>query len=110
MQLIEPFEINNKRDLVKQLASFGFSDHEIGCYTGIESVETLHKHFLHELDAGPIETNLEVARSLYEMATKGKSVTAATFWLRCRNGWAPKPAAFVNDEEVNVIYSAEAQD
>jgi hypothetical protein len=110
MELIETNEQNATRDTIRNLAAHGFSDHEIGCYTGIRSVETLQKEFLNELEYGPIDKNLEVAQSLFELATKGKSVTAATFWLRCRNGWAAKPAPFATENDVNVIFSAPYED
>jgi hypothetical protein len=105
MDSIESNELTAKRDIVRDLAAHGFSDRSINTYTGCSSIEALQKAFLNELEAGPIDKNLEVARNFYEMATKGKSVSAATFWLRCRNGWAAKPASFIGDEDVNVIFS-----
>jgi hypothetical protein len=110
MELIETNEQNSKRDTIRNLSAHGFTDQEIGCYTGIRSMETLQKKFLNELEYGPIDKNLEVAQSLFELATKGKSVTAATFWLRCRNGWAVKPAPFTADNDVEVIFSASYED
>ena len=110
MEALDTNELDAKRDIVRNLAAHGFSDQEIGCYTGIRSVEILQEEFLNELEWGPIDKNLEVAQSLFEMATKGKSVTAATFWLRCRNGWAPKPAPFASEDDVNVIFSPPYED
>jgi hypothetical protein len=31
-----------------------------------------------------------VAQSLFQMATSGKNVVAAIFWLKCRGGWREK--------------------
>jgi hypothetical protein len=110
MELIETNEQNAKRDTVRNLSAHGFTDQEIGRYAGIRSIETLQKVFLNELESGPVDKNLEVAQSMFDLATKGKSATAATFWLRCRNGWAVKPAPFTADDDVEVIFSASYED
>ena len=110
MELIETNEQNQKSDIVRNLAAHGFSDKEISRYTGFKSTEVLQKDFLSELESGPVDKNLEVAQSLFDLATKGKSVTAATFWLRCRNGWFAKPASFTDDNDVEVIFSASYED
>ena len=40
-----------------------------------------------------VEANLKVAQSLFQMATNGKNVAAAIFWMKARAGWREK-----NDE------------
>ncbi len=52
--------------------------------------KTLRKHFRAELDRGTVEANAKVAQSLFQMATQGKNVAAAIFWMKARAGWREK--------------------
>ena len=36
------------------------------------------------------EANAKVAQSLFQMATQGKNVAAAIFWMKARAGWREK--------------------
>jgi hypothetical protein len=40
------------------------------------------------LDQGSVSAAL--AQSLFQMATSGKNVAAALFWMKCRGGWREK--------------------
>jgi AraC-like DNA-binding protein len=90
-------------EYIRHLAFFGFSDEDIATTLGIQSEKELTTHFGHDLEKSPIAANLEVAKSLFDLATVGKNVTAATFWLRCRAGWNVKPgnAAYEGDFVIN---------
>ena len=56
--------------------------------------KTLRKHYRKELDTAATEANLRVAQSLYNLATKEKSVAACIWWTKARMGW--KEAADLN--------------
>lgn len=58
-----------------------------------------------------IEANLKVAQSLFALATQGKNVAAAIFWMKARAGWREKhemqitarPLQELSDAELNEI-------
>ena len=52
--------------------------------------KTLRKHFHAELERGSVEATAKVAQSLFQMATTGKNVAAAIFWMKARAGWREK--------------------
>jgi len=54
---------------------------------------TLCRHYPEEIATGVAKANLQVAQSLFALATKGRDSKAAIFWLRSRAGWycAPQP-------------------
>ena len=56
------------------------------------SPKTLRKHFRDELDRGRIGAEIKVRRTLYEMATSGKHLSATIDWLNRNGSWKPKPA------------------
>src|SRR6202040_2044269 len=60
------------RRLVKSLAAVGTRQEDIARMAHIRSTKTLRKHFREELDRGAIESNANVARTLYQMATSGE--------------------------------------
>jgi hypothetical protein len=68
------------------MAGFGIPQLEVAGFLGID-MKTLRKHFREELDRGVVEANAKVAQSLFQMATQGKNVAAAIFWLKIRAGW-----------------------
>lgn len=77
------------RAQVHALAACGTRQDNIGRFIGISHI-TLRKHYADELETAAIKANAEVARSLFDKATKGdgaSSVTAAIFWLKARAGW-----------------------
>lgn len=85
--LFEPTE--EQRRLVRALAGFGVIHDDIARQVGCEP-KTLRKHFRDELDRGSVEATAKVAQSLFQMATTGKNVAAAIFWMKCRGGWREK--------------------
>ena len=86
----EPSE--EQRRLVRAMAGFGVRQDDIAAHLEIDA-KTLRRHFRRELDRGMVEANLKVAQSLFQMATNGKNVAAAIFWMKARAGWREK-----NDE------------
>ena len=85
--LFEPTE--EQRRLVRALAGFGIVHDDIAKQVGCEP-KTLRKHFREELDRGSVEATAKVAQSLFQMATTGKNVAAAIFWMKARAGWREK--------------------
>jgi hypothetical protein len=61
--------------------------------------KTLRKHFRPELDRGMVEANLKVGPSLFQLATSGRNVAAAIFWMKARAGWREKPEVEVSDKD-----------
>ena len=78
-----------QRRTVKTMAGFGIPHTDIAPFLGIDT-KTLRKHFREELDRGMTEANAKVAQSLFQMATQGKNVAAAIFWMKARAGWREK--------------------
>ena len=78
-----------QRRTVKTMAGFGVPQEDIAIFLGIDA-KTLRKHFRDELDRGVTEANAKVAQSLFQMATQGKNVAAAIFWMKARAGWREK--------------------
>jgi hypothetical protein len=83
---------DEQRRLVKNLAAMGNLQQDIAMMIGIRSPKTLRKYFRLELDRGATEANSNVAQTMYMMATDGKHVGAAAFWLKCRAGWRERSA------------------
>lgn len=83
----EPTE--EQRRLVRALAGFGITHEDIGKQVGCEP-KTLRKHFREELDRGAVEATAKVAQSLFQMATTGKNVAAAIFWMKARARWTER--------------------
>ncbi len=79
----------DQRRTVKTMAGFGIPQEDIATFLGIDA-KTLRKHFREELDRGVTEANAKVAQSLFTMATQGKNVAAAIFWMKARAGWREK--------------------
>ena len=79
----------DQRRTVKTMAGFGIPHTDIAPFIGIDT-KTLRKHFREELDRGTTEANAKVAQSLFQMATQGKNVAAAIFWMKARGGWREK--------------------
>jgi hypothetical protein len=79
----------DQRRTVKTMAGFGIPQEDIAGFLGIDD-KTLRKHFREELDRGITEANAKVAQSLFQMATQGKNVAAAIFWMKARAGWREK--------------------
>jgi hypothetical protein len=76
------------RDLVKTLSGIGLPQHDICAILKIDK-KTLHKYYRIEIDLGLAEANAKIAKTLFDMATKG-NVAAAIFWAKARMGWREK--------------------
>ena len=83
---------DEQRQKVKSMAAMGIPQEQIVQMIGCRSPKTLRRHFRKELDAGAMEANYNVTKTLYAMATSGKDTDATKFWLRCRAGWRDRPA------------------
>jgi hypothetical protein len=79
-----------QRRTVKTMSGFGVPHADIAAFLDIDP-KTLRKHFRVELDGGMTEANAKVAQSLFQMATQGKNVAAAIFWMKARAGWRDRP-------------------
>lgn len=79
-----------QRRLVKTLSGFGVRHDDIARQVGIDP-KTLRLRLRDELDRGSVEATAKVAQSLYQMATTGKNVAAAIFWMKARAGWRDVP-------------------
>jgi ABC-type molybdenum transport system ATPase subunit/photorepair protein PhrA len=80
----EPTEAQRKT--VHAMAGYGTPQADIARVIGI-SIPTLHLHYRRELDVAMAEANVQVARSLFNMAVQDKNTAAAIFWLKARAGW-----------------------
>jgi hypothetical protein len=77
---------DENRKTVKAMTAYGISQAKICAVIGI-SEPTLRLYYAHELETAEAEANAAVAQSLFNMATKGKNVAAAIFWLKTRAGY-----------------------
>jgi hypothetical protein len=69
--------------------------------------KTLRKYFRQELDRGTVDADVKVAQSLFQMATQGKNVAAAFFWMKARAGWREKQEVKISSEPVNQLFDAD---
>lgn len=86
------------RRLVRGMAAVSVPQEDIATLLEIDP-KTLRRHFRAELDRGSIEATAKVAQSLFQMATQGKNVAAAIFWMKARAGWREKPVETGDNEE-----------
>ena len=90
---------DDQRRTVRAMAGYGMPQMDIGTFLDIDA-KTLRKHFTRELEMGSIEATTKVAQSLFRMATEGKNVAAAIFWMKARAGWREKqPEALMGDDK-----------
>jgi hypothetical protein len=88
---------DDQRRTVRAMSGYGIPQEDIATFFDIDA-ETLRKHFRHEIDKGSIEATSKVAQSLFRMATEGKNVAAAIFWMKARAGWREKHPELLDDE------------
>jgi hypothetical protein len=86
------------RRLIKRMVSAGLTQTSIASITGL-SVDSLAKHYRHELDTGLDESIALMERSLYRRGLQGDT-TAALFWLKARAGWRDRDAMNVQVAQV----------
>lgn len=93
MQAYEPYD-----------QEIGAGGYDLGGMTFTE----FQREFAADLEAGPIDAALDVARSVHKAAVEG-DMRAATFWLKHRAGWTeavdPASVARVN---VNIVGDGES--
>jgi ribosomal protein L29 len=97
-----------QRRTVKTMAGFGVPHEDIATFLGIDA-KTLRKHCREELDRGTTEANAKVAQSLFQMATQGKNVAAAIFWMKARAGWREKVEIKPVVDDISRMSDAELQ-
>ena len=85
--MFQPTE--EQRRTVKAMAGLGVPHEGIAVLLEIDA-KTLRKYFPAELERGSVEATAKVAQSLFQMATAGKNVAAAIFWMKARAGWREK--------------------
>jgi hypothetical protein len=89
---------DEQRRTIRAMAGYGMPHVDIATFLDIDA-KTLRKYFARELELGSIEATTKVAQSLFRMATEGKNVAAAIFWMKARAGWREKqPEALAADE------------
>jgi hypothetical protein len=86
---------DENKHLVKFLAGLGLRAEDIAQLVNNKqgkpiSCDTLARYFSAELAKGRLESNIAVAKTLYEKAMKGDN-TCMIFWLRTRAGWKDEP-------------------
>lgn len=97
----EPTEAS--RSQVTMMAGLGLTQAQIGLLVGCNE-ETLRKHYGHELEFGVAQATVQVAKTLYEKATKDRDLGAAIFWMKARAGWreVDKQSLNANVQALNI--------
>jgi hypothetical protein len=90
------------RAKVKAMSAYGIPQEQIARVFDIDS-KTLRLHYRDELDLGVIEANAQVAKTLFNQATKEGNTTAAIWWTKSRMGWKEKTEVAHTDAEGNNI-------
>ena len=98
-----PHEPTEKtRATVKAMSAYGIPQEQVARVLDIDS-KTLRLHYRDELDLGVIEANAQVAKTLFQQATKEGNTTAAIWWTKSRMGWKEKQEIAHTDAEGNSI-------
>jgi len=100
---------DEQRRLVRALAGFGVPQDDIASHIGIDPT-TLRRRFREDLDRGMTEANAKVAQSLFQMATQGKNVAAAIFWMKARGRWREVHPTGEGAEPITVVVQRLGQD
>ena len=100
---------DDQRRTVRAMAGYGMPQMDIGTFLDIDA-KTLRKHFTRELEMGSIEATTKVAQSLFRMATEGKNVGAAIFWMKARAGWREKHPEPLEDKSPEDMTDEELED
>jgi AraC-like DNA-binding protein len=96
---------DHNRKLVHALAATGRSQDEIARHIGCSDV-TLRRYYRDELNTAATEATLAVEQSVHWMATKGRNLAAAQFWLRNRGGdrWREPGRAGEDQQPATVVF------
>ena len=97
-----------QRRTVKAMAGLGVPHEGIAILLEIDA-KTLRKYFQPELDRGSVEATAKVAQSLFQLATSGKNVAAAIFWMKARAGWREKHDVQVTVDSLEHLSDAELE-
>ena len=97
-----------QRRLVRTMAGFGVPQEGIATLLEIDP-KTLRRHFRAELDRGAVEATGKVAQSLFQMATEGRNVAAAIFWMKARAGWRERHEVAVSTAAISPREMTDAQ-
>jgi len=89
------------RAQVAALKSYGHTHDEIAKYLDIHT-ETLAFHYSRELATAQITANAEVARRLYNKATKSNDLSAQIFWLKTRARWRTQDERTLEEENADL--------
>jgi len=89
---------NNIGKQIQSMAACGIDSEKIALALNIPHGELLEK-YKNEVELAESLANAEVAKTLYKMATSGKSPQAAIFWLKSRANWEERVAI---DVETNI--------
>lgn len=71
---------------VSAYAAVGVPHHDIAALIGV-SIKTLLKYYGTELRTGKAKANATVGKRLFQLATDGRNVAAAIFWMKAQAGW-----------------------
>jgi len=99
---------DEQRRTVRAMAGYGMPQMDISTFLDIDA-KTLRKHFTRELEMGSIEATTKVAQSLFRMATEGKNVAAAIFWMKARANWREKQPEGLAHEEKSLDEMTDAE-
>jgi hypothetical protein len=77
---------DEQRRQVTLLSGYGLQQEQIATFINV-APKTLRLRYRRELDLGVVQANAQVAKSLFEMATRDKVPSAAIFWLKARANW-----------------------
>lgn len=93
----------SSRQQVTMMSGLGLTQAQIGLLVGCNE-ETLRKHYAHELEFGVAQATVQVAKTLYEKATKDRDLGAAIFWMKARAGWreVDKQSLSANVQALNI--------
>ena len=88
---------NETRAQVSALKSYGHTQKEIAKFLDI-AIDTLTYYYSRELETAEIHANAEVARRLFNKATKKDDLTAMIFWLKTRARWRTDDVENIADQ------------
>lgn len=88
------------RKKVEFLAGFGMTHQDIALMVDM-SPPTLRKYYSDELNIGKVKATAQVAKTLFQQATKPEkpNMSAAIFWLKCQAGWKEQQAEIPGKKE-----------
>lgn len=89
------------RAQVSALKSYGHTHKEIASFLEICD-DTLTYHYSRELEVAQINANAEVARRLYNRATKKDDLSAQIFWLKTRARWRTEDVETLADQNASL--------